>query len=105
METNREGNSDAITKQLVQRERELLAARRISEALFQHLTLDDLVDRALRTAVDVVNAETGSVILADPDSHELVFRYTLWERCRPHVEQPFLPTAAWPEPSLPRVNR
>lgn len=77
METNRDGNSDLITKQLVQRERELLAARRISEALFQHLTLDDLVDRALRTAVDVVNAETGSVILADPDSHELVFRYTL----------------------------
>ncbi|WP_447985262.1 GAF domain-containing sensor histidine kinase [Nitrospira sp. Nam74] len=77
METNREENSDAITKHLVQRERELLAARRISEALFQHLTLDDLVDRALRTAVDVVNAETGSVILADQDSHELVFRYTL----------------------------
>jgi signal transduction histidine kinase len=77
MGTNREGNSDAIKKHLVQRERELLAARRISEALFQHLTLDDLVDRALRTAVDVVNAETGSVILADKDSHELVFRYTL----------------------------
>ena len=77
MEANREGNADATTTQLAQRERELLAARRISEALFQHLTLDDLVDRALRTAVDVVNAETGSVILADPDSHELVFRYTL----------------------------
>jgi signal transduction histidine kinase len=77
MEPNRERQSDVITKQLVQREREQLAARRISEALFQHLTLDDLVDRALRTAVDVVNAETGSVILADPDSHELVFRYTL----------------------------
>ena len=59
MEANREGNADATTTQLAQRERELLAARRISEALFQHLTLDDLVDRALRTAVDVVKAWPG----------------------------------------------
>jgi signal transduction histidine kinase len=62
---------------LLQRERELEAARRICQALFQHINVDELVERALRTALDVVDAEAGSVLLADPESRHLVFRYVV----------------------------
>lgn len=62
---------------LLQRERELEAARRICQALFQHINVDELVERALRTALDVVGAEAGSVLLADPESQQLVFRYVI----------------------------
>ncbi|TAL09586.1 MAG: hypothetical protein EPO02_09740, partial [Nitrospirae bacterium] len=62
---------------LLQRERELEAARRICQALFQHINVDELVERALRTALDVVGAEAGSVLLADLESKQLVFRYVI----------------------------
>ena len=64
---------------LFQRERELEAARRLSEALFQHLTVDDLIQKALHTALDVVGAEAGSVLLADAESKQLVFRHSVGE--------------------------
>jgi signal transduction histidine kinase len=60
---------------LLQRERELEAARRICQALFQHINVDELVERALQTALDVVGAEAGSVLLAEPETKHLVFRY------------------------------
>ncbi len=62
---------------LLQRERELEAARRICQALFQHINVDELVERALRTALEVVGAEAGSVLLADAKSKQLVFRYVI----------------------------
>jgi len=69
-----------VDLKLIQRERELDAARRICQALFQHLDVDELVERALRTALDVIGAEAGSVILADPESKQLVFRYVIGGR-------------------------
>lgn len=66
-------------KRLLQRERELEAARRISQALSQHIHVDDLVRQALGTALEVVSAEAGSVLLADPDGKELIFQYSLGE--------------------------
>ena len=57
--------------------RELEAARRISEALFEHLTTDELVAKALRTVLDVVDVEGASILLADPDSQQLVFRHSI----------------------------
>ena len=60
---------------LLQRERELEAARRICQALFQHINVDELVERALQTALDVVGAEAGSVLLAELETKHLVFRY------------------------------
>lgn len=62
---------------LLQRERELEAARRICQALFQHINVDELVERALRTALEVVGAEAGAVLLADAESKQLVFRYVI----------------------------
>jgi len=62
---------------LLQRERELDAARRICQALFQQIDVDILVERVLRTALDVIGADAGSVLLADPESKHLVFRYVV----------------------------
>jgi signal transduction histidine kinase len=70
----------AQARLLFQRERELEAAQRLSEALFQHLTVNDLVQKALHTALDVVGAEAGSVLLADADSQQLVFRHSIGEK-------------------------
>ncbi|MGH7209490.1 MAG: sensor histidine kinase [Nitrospiraceae bacterium] len=64
-------------RRLLQRERELEAARRICEALSQHVDIDKLVERALRTALEVVGAEAGSVLLADRDAKQLVFRHVI----------------------------
>jgi signal transduction histidine kinase len=59
------------------RSRELEAARRISEALFQHLSVDELVEQALKIALEVVNCEEGSVLMAKPETEELVFFYSV----------------------------
>ena len=61
------------------KDRELEAARLISEALFEHLTPEELVAKALRTAIDVVQAESGSILLADPISQQLIFRHSIGE--------------------------
>jgi signal transduction histidine kinase len=57
------------------RAKELEAALCISQALFEELGVDDLVEEVLRTALKVVDAEAGSILLANPDKKELVFRY------------------------------
>ncbi len=61
------------------RERELEAARLISESLFQHITVDALVERTLTTALQVVDASAGSILLVDTETKQLVFRYSVGE--------------------------
>ena len=65
---------------LLHRERQLDAARRISEALFQPTDMDDLIHKALSTALEVVHADAGSLLLADTDTSELVFRYVIGDK-------------------------
>ena len=65
---------------LLHRERQLDAARRISEALFQSADLDEVIRKALSTALEVVGADAGSLLLADPDARELVFCYVIGEK-------------------------
>ncbi|WP_447977346.1 GAF domain-containing sensor histidine kinase [Candidatus Nitrospira bockiana] len=79
-ETTTSQEVDRLRKRLARRERELDAARRISESLFQHVTVDALVERALLTALEVVDAAAGSVLLAEPDTKQLIFRYSVGER-------------------------
>jgi signal transduction histidine kinase len=62
------------------RSRELEAARRISEALFQHLSVKELVEQALKIALEVVNAQEGSVLMANPETEELIFYHSVGER-------------------------
>ncbi len=66
-----------IKKMYLQRERELVAVRRISEALSQRMKLQDLIEHVLRTTLDVLNAENGSLLLADPDRERLVFCHSI----------------------------
>lgn len=61
-------------QQLLQRERELEAARRTCDVLFQHTDIDQIIETALRITLEVLNADGGSVLLADPDAKQLVFR-------------------------------
>ena len=64
-------------RHLLRRNRELQAACRISHALSEHLYLDELIERTLTIALEVVEAESGSILLAAPDSKELVFRHSI----------------------------
>ena len=67
-------------RRLLQRERGLEAARLICQALSQHVNVDELVENALRIALEVVNAEAGSVLLSDDKTKQLVFRYVIGEK-------------------------
>jgi hypothetical protein len=51
--------------------------RLLSETLFQHITVDALVAKALETALEVLKAEAGSVLLADPATKQLVFHHSI----------------------------
>lgn len=57
------------------RERELEAIRRVTRALSSATEEASVVRTALHTALEVVNAEAGSVLLYEPDSGRLEFRY------------------------------
>lgn len=72
--------SDHIKRQLERRERELDAANRISQALFQHQNVEDMVAQALRTALDIVEAQAGAVLLAEPETQRLVFYHAIGDR-------------------------
>jgi len=65
---------------LLQRERELEATRRICDSLSQPISITELVENSLHTALDVVNAQAGSVLLSDPETKELVFRHVIGEK-------------------------
>lgn len=52
---------------------EIEAVQRISQALFQSLDLDELVETTLHIALEEVDAEAGSILLADPEKEELIF--------------------------------
>ena len=71
---------EALTQLLARRELELAAARRMSEVFSQHITLQDLLEQGLRIALDVVNAENGSVLLADPDTRTLIFYHSIGQK-------------------------
>lgn len=57
--------------------KQLEAVRLLSETLFQHTTVDALVAKALETALEVLKAEAGSVLLADPATKQLVFHHSI----------------------------
>lgn len=67
-------------QEVARQKRELEAASRMSQALFQRTEVDELVETALRTALDEVDAQAGSVLLADPASQQLVFQYSIGEK-------------------------
>ena len=74
-------SDDAVTAQLRQRlerrERELEAARRVSEAVRQQATLDEIIHAAISVAVEVVDGRAGSIMLADEATRQLRFRVSV----------------------------
>src|SRR5262245_16373442 len=69
-----------IKKLYLQRERELAATQCIAEALSQGMKLQDLVEQALRTTLDVLDAENGSLLLADANREQLVFCHSIGDK-------------------------
>ena len=65
---------------LLRRDRVLEAARRISQNIFQYTEVDELVEAALRVALEEVGTDAGSVLLADPEAKRLVFYFSIGEK-------------------------
>ena len=70
--------SDAL--ELLHYKTQLEAVERISQALFQSLDLDELVETTLHTALEEVGAEAGSILLADPEKEALIFQYSIGDK-------------------------
>jgi GAF domain-containing protein len=64
----------------IQRNRELEVAQSISEALFQQIQSEKLIQLMLRAALKAVDGEAGSVLLADRKAKALVFRSVVGEK-------------------------
>ena len=73
-------SQEALERLLARRESELAAALRMSEVFSQEIKLQDLLEQSLHIALDVVNAENGSVLLADTDNRTLVFYHSIGEK-------------------------
>ena len=71
--------ADDSLQEVSRLKRELEAIRRLSLKFFQHTDIDQLVETALRTALEEVCADAGSVLLADPQTQQLVFQYSIGE--------------------------
>ena len=69
--------SDPAMQEVSRLKGELESVRRLSQTLFQKTNVDDLVEAALRSALEEVNAEAGSVLLADEEAKQLVFHYSV----------------------------
>lgn len=59
---------------------QLEAVERISHALFQSIDLDQLVETTLRIALEEVGAEAGSILLANHETEQLIFQYSIGEK-------------------------
>jgi signal transduction histidine kinase len=59
------------------RERQIRAMQQTSEALLSHATADAMIRETLRLAIDVMSANAGSLLLHNPASDTLVFRYII----------------------------
>jgi len=55
----------------------LKSIRYLSETLCQYSNVDDMMNQVLRTILDVIGADAGSVLLADEKAKQLVFRYAV----------------------------
>ena len=72
--------SKAEASELLHNKTQLEAVERISQALFQSIDLDELVETTLHIALEEVGAEAGSILLADPEKEELIFQYSIGDK-------------------------
>jgi signal transduction histidine kinase len=69
--------SQADAVELLHYKTQMEAVERISQALFQSINLDELVETTLHIALEEVGAEAGSILLADDEKEQLVFQYSV----------------------------
>jgi len=69
--------SDDTQRQLALARRQLEAVQRVSAALYSVTDTDTLLRQALDVALEVVEADAGSILLYDPDRNALVFRHAV----------------------------
>lgn len=72
--------SKADALELLHYKTQLEAVERISQALFQSIDLDELVETTLHIALEEVGAEAGSILLADPEKDALIFQYSIGDK-------------------------
>ncbi len=70
---------EQLRQRVNQLQRQLDAVRRIAVELSRQTEIRQIVKTALDVAMDVVEAEAGSVLLYDPDRGKLVFEYVVGE--------------------------
>jgi len=66
-----------LQRRLRVRDRQLEAVRQISKALYSQNNINDLLEETLSVALKTVDAETGSILLYDPETRRLKFHYWL----------------------------
>lgn len=78
---------DKLARELEERNRQLNAVFRITSALYSGAKavmtparLDEFMEAILKIALDVVNADAGTLYLYNPDRDTLVFRYVIGEK-------------------------
>ena len=75
-----EPTNESLTGELSHYKTQLAAIERVSQTLFQSINLDELVETTLRIALEEVDGEAGSILLADPETQQLVFQYSIGEK-------------------------
>ncbi|MFN3421806.1 MAG: ATP-binding protein [Armatimonadota bacterium] len=78
---------DKLARELEERNRQLNAVFRITSALYSGAKsgiiparLDEFMEEILKIALDVVNADAGTLYLYNPERDTLVFRYVIGEK-------------------------
>jgi len=66
-----------LQETLEHRERQIDAMSRTSNALFSHSSVDDMIRETLHLAIEVLDAEAGSLLLHNPANETLVFRQVI----------------------------
>jgi signal transduction histidine kinase len=66
-----------LKEDLAHRERQIEAIRKTSDSLFAHPSVEEMVRATLKTALEVVRADAGTVFLYEPRDDTLVFAYVI----------------------------
>lgn len=69
-----------LEQELEERNRQLQAIFRITSALYAKQDLDGMLQETLKVALEVVNADAGTLYLYNPECNTLVFRYVIGEK-------------------------
>ena len=67
-------------RRLIRQDQLFHAAQRLCQAFFEQRGLEEVIDKVLKVSLEVTGAQAGSVLLPDPETARLVFRYVVGDR-------------------------